>query len=254
MAGSNESPNYVAGSLRRSWRNAGTPTDGTSGTYAGICEKGDLLIDTTNAKLYQNTNTQASPTWSSVGDITEADIADGAVTSSKLATGAVIEVYIGSGAVTSSKLGDSAVTETYIGIGAVTAGKIGALAVEEAKINTAAVTAGKIGTGAVTSIKRLHTVTTKSTTVTLTAAERGVINATADGIYIYLPTYVGNAGLEYMVKVSAAFSAGVGVAAPVDGGLIDGAATKVSTAIYDMLDVICDGAAWHIVGKVGTWN
>ena len=63
MAGSNESSNIIAGSLRRVWRYAGAPVDGTSGTYAGIVEKGDLLIDSTNANLYQNSNTQASPTW-----------------------------------------------------------------------------------------------------------------------------------------------------------------------------------------------
>lgn len=63
MAGSNESALFMPGSLRRIWRNAGVPTDGVNGTYAAIAEKGDLLIDSTNATLYQNTNTQASPTW-----------------------------------------------------------------------------------------------------------------------------------------------------------------------------------------------
>src|SRR5574343_412474 len=63
MAGSNESSLIMAGSLRRVWRYAGSPTDGAAGTYYNVAEKGDLLIDTTNAKLYQNTNTQASPTW-----------------------------------------------------------------------------------------------------------------------------------------------------------------------------------------------
>jgi hypothetical protein len=222
--------------LFRYFKFAGTPVDGTSGTYAGDDNNfpGVLLVDTTNKKLYQNTNTQASPTWSSVGDIATADIADGAVTSSKLATGAV--------------------TEVYLGTGAVTADKIGSLAVEEAKINTAAVTVTKIGTGAVTSVKRLHTVTTKSAKANLAASERGVINVSTDAIYIYLPTYVGNTGLEYIVKVTAAYSSGVVVTGEVDGGLIDGNLEKQSTAIYDMLDVICDGAAWHVVGKVGTWT
>ena len=49
--------------LRRVWRYAGSPSNGTNGTFAGQCEKGDLLIDYTNAKLYMNTNTSASPTW-----------------------------------------------------------------------------------------------------------------------------------------------------------------------------------------------
>jgi len=63
MAGTNESTNTIEGSLRRVWRNAGVPTNGAAGTYVNVCAKGDLLIDTTNAKLYQNTNTSASPTW-----------------------------------------------------------------------------------------------------------------------------------------------------------------------------------------------
>ena len=46
---------------------AGAPTDGTSGTGAGVAHPGSLYIDTTNAKLYINTNTQASPTYTVVG-------------------------------------------------------------------------------------------------------------------------------------------------------------------------------------------
>lgn len=45
------------------WANAGAPTSGTMGTLAGDTTPGDLLIDTTNLKLYQNTGTQTSPTW-----------------------------------------------------------------------------------------------------------------------------------------------------------------------------------------------
>jgi hypothetical protein len=53
---------------KRVWQNAGAPSDGGSGTLAGDpwLEKGDLLIDITNGTLYQNTNTQASPTWSQI--------------------------------------------------------------------------------------------------------------------------------------------------------------------------------------------
>lgn len=45
------------------WTNAGSPTNGGSGTLANIAQPGDLLVDTTNKALYQNTNTSASPTW-----------------------------------------------------------------------------------------------------------------------------------------------------------------------------------------------
>lgn len=46
---------------------AGVPVDGTSGTEAGVAGKGSLVIDSTNGKLYINTNTKASPTWTVVG-------------------------------------------------------------------------------------------------------------------------------------------------------------------------------------------
>lgn len=44
---------------------AGAPSDGTTG--AGTACIGSLCIDTTNGKLYINTNTLASPTWTVVG-------------------------------------------------------------------------------------------------------------------------------------------------------------------------------------------
>lgn len=46
---------------------AGAPADGTSGTGAGVLDKGAQLTDTTNAKVYINTGTKASPTWTVVG-------------------------------------------------------------------------------------------------------------------------------------------------------------------------------------------
>lgn len=43
--------------------NAGVPTDGTSGTGAGVAGKGSICLDVTNGKAYLNGNTTASPTW-----------------------------------------------------------------------------------------------------------------------------------------------------------------------------------------------
>lgn len=60
----NTSPNVIEGVIGI-LRNAGAPTDGT--TFAGKAAKGCLLVDTTNAILYINTGTQASPTWTKVG-------------------------------------------------------------------------------------------------------------------------------------------------------------------------------------------
>lgn len=46
---------------------AGAPTDGTSGDGATWAGKGSLAVDTTNGKLYINTGTKSSPTWTVVG-------------------------------------------------------------------------------------------------------------------------------------------------------------------------------------------
>lgn len=46
---------------------ADAPVDGVAGTKAGVAAPGSLLVDTTNLKLYINTNTEASPTWTVVG-------------------------------------------------------------------------------------------------------------------------------------------------------------------------------------------
>lgn len=43
--------------------NAGVPTNGTSGTGAGLSGPGSICVDYTNANLYVNGNTKASPTW-----------------------------------------------------------------------------------------------------------------------------------------------------------------------------------------------
>jgi hypothetical protein len=58
--------------------NAGAPTSGAAGTYFGQAGPGALLIDFTNAILYINTGTLASPTWTKTslnaitGDVTVA--------------------------------------------------------------------------------------------------------------------------------------------------------------------------------------
>ncbi len=48
---------------------SGAPSDGTSGTGAGFAAPGSLYIraSTTNSKVFVNTNTTASPTWTVVG-------------------------------------------------------------------------------------------------------------------------------------------------------------------------------------------
>lgn len=45
----------------------GTPVDGTAGTQAGVAQPGAILISAAATKLFINTNTLASPTWTVVG-------------------------------------------------------------------------------------------------------------------------------------------------------------------------------------------
>ncbi|MDE1946197.1 MAG: hypothetical protein KGH93_03330 [Patescibacteria group bacterium] len=47
----------------RTYSNYGAPTNGTTGTMAGNCVVGDILIDTQGWVLYINKGTGASPTW-----------------------------------------------------------------------------------------------------------------------------------------------------------------------------------------------
>lgn len=54
----------IEGAAVRVYTNAGAPS---GSTLAGVAPKGAVLTDSTNAKLYINTGTQASPTWTVVG-------------------------------------------------------------------------------------------------------------------------------------------------------------------------------------------
>lgn len=47
--------------------NGGTPTGGTAGFGAGTIQPGGIVTATSSKKLFINTNTKASPTWTVVG-------------------------------------------------------------------------------------------------------------------------------------------------------------------------------------------
>lgn len=57
----------IAGSNLGAWQLAGAPTSGTSGSFAGVCEPGDLLSDVSNGVLFVNEGTRASPYWTPCG-------------------------------------------------------------------------------------------------------------------------------------------------------------------------------------------
>lgn len=95
------------------YTNAGAPVDGTSGTLAAVAAKGQLLIDTTNGALYQNTNTLASPTWTKLV-ATGAAATLGAITATSIATTGLntegVENAI-TASTTQTRVGGTALTE-----------------------------------------------------------------------------------------------------------------------------------------------
>lgn len=148
---------------------------------------GDIFFNTTDDKLYRWTGTawtSAVDTSDLTGPIEATTIADGIVTTPKLAANAVVADKIASNAITSDKLLANAVTAGKIDAAAVTAGTIAANAVTTNTIAANAVVADKINTGAVTatkiSVTSLSAIT--ATIGTLRTATSGARTEIADNV------------------------------------------------------------------------
>lgn len=114
-------------------------------------EKADYAVETADeAKTIAEQAAQAQ-----IGDgaVTTSKLADGAVTSAKLANNAVYSANIMDGEVGTSDLAEGAVTTSRILDGAVTGAKIFDGAVTNDKLGNGAVTNGKIADGAITTAK-----------------------------------------------------------------------------------------------------
>ena len=110
----------------------------------------------------------ASQTNIGAGTITEANLANASVTSSKIASNAVVETSISDGSVTSTKIASGAVTETLLSNGAVTASKIATNTITNAQIANATIGQNQIANSAVTNAKLANSsVTIGNTVVTL---------------------------------------------------------------------------------------
>lgn len=90
---------------------------------------------------------------SQIAGVSQAGIADGAVTAAKIADGAVGTAALTDAAVTYDKIKDKAVGSAKLADNAVSAKKIASNAVQERQIFDGSVTEGKIGYGAVTANK-----------------------------------------------------------------------------------------------------
>ena len=118
--------------------------------------QGRVVLLTTDNKLYRYTGnawTAAVPTTDLTGQIASGQIADAAITATKIGNDAVTTAKIAVGAITSTELGVDAVTSAKIANSAITAAKIGNDAVTSAKIANDAVTADVIAAGAITETK-----------------------------------------------------------------------------------------------------
>ena len=114
------------------------------------------------------------------GAVGTSAIADDAITADKLAMSAVDTDAIKWGAVDTNRLKDAAVTEAKLSNGAVTGSKIGYYAVEERNIKDNAVTMDKIADGAVTGLKIADNVITNRNVAENTLGELLPVTASSE--------------------------------------------------------------------------
>lgn len=118
--------------------------------------QGRVVLLTTDNKLYRYTGnawTAAVPTTDLTGQIASGQIADAAITATKIGNDAVTTAKIATDAITADVIAASAITETKIASNAITTAKINAAAITTAKIAAGAVTADEITAGAITTAK-----------------------------------------------------------------------------------------------------
>ena len=132
------------------------------------------------------------------GAVTNGKIAANAVNASKIATGAVTAPKIGPNAVNASKIATGAITAPKIGPGAVNVNKLANSAVSTAKIQVGAVTESRIADGAVTPEKLSFSAATPGDIDTLIAKIDNLAHLqTQDAsayVFVSSQTFTGNLG------------------------------------------------------------
>ena len=116
----------------------------------GANAAGQIGVDTVSGITAHNVQDALEAIMQSMQDITQGSVADGSITSIKLAHGAVGTAQIAALAVTGALLAAGCVSSAKLEDGAVTTDKLAALAVTAAKLAAGSVTAEKLAAGAVT--------------------------------------------------------------------------------------------------------
>lgn len=109
---------------------AGAPTDDETG--AGVSPKGGLYLDLTNAAVYQNTGTQASPAWTQIGTANTSAVLTGYTAGAGIVAGTdtILQAF--------QKLGPIMnLTPAFTGANAETVSAAGALSTTKALSNLA---------------------------------------------------------------------------------------------------------------------
>jgi len=118
--------------------------------------QGRIVLLTTDNKLYRYTGnawTSAVPATDITGQVNAGQIADAAITATKIGADAVTTAKIANDAITSDLIAASAVTSTEISSNAITTPKIVAGAITASTIASNAITSDKITANAITSAK-----------------------------------------------------------------------------------------------------
>jgi hypothetical protein len=127
---------------------------GNTVTVFGLAKNTTFYVWLRNADFSENISGFSSPvTFTTTNGLTDAALADNAVTTPKINAAAVTEAKVGTNAITETKIATNAVTSDKINALAVTAAKVAALAIETGKIADLAVATGKLANAAATEAK-----------------------------------------------------------------------------------------------------
>jgi hypothetical protein len=247
-------PNLGDVSLVPTWPNVGAPSNGTSGTLAGFAEPGDLLVNTSSGTLYQNTNTQASPTWT----LFEASGGAGSFTT-LVATGAVsgagfTNLFASPPAIGTTAPGAVVIAGATAGTNAA-AGVVGELQVGVVQQNVSSPITITYGTS-----PSINCVNTFSTVVPqpVTLANSGGALPTgfsATTVYYTIPSLTTGTTLQLATSVANALA---GTAITFSGGsgtqtLIPGCLTASGTLI-NVTGLPLTAGDWDVWGQVAYWD